>query len=494
MDLGADDTTQELRRLKEEARWRGGPQQISARRRSGRNTARERVVRLLDPDSFVELDVFVEGAVTGHGTVAGRAVYVFSEDGEIPRSALGEGFSKKIVKVMDLAVKNGAPLVGIYDHGGAWDWGTSDADGGPGAGEGPEGGPGRLGGYAGIFSRTVLASGVVPQIAAIMGPCSGAAAFSATLADVVIVVRGEGRIILGDPDMPGGAAGAGASVQDIGGARALCERSGAAHLAADDESECLDLIAAVLSYLPQNNLEEPPLSGSSDPTDRKEAELEVLASGAAGSWADMRPVVGQVVDDGELLELMPGWAKNLVVGFARLGGRAIGVVFNQPGHLDGRLDQDAAAKAARFVRLCDAFNLPLVTFVDTPGFLPGEESGEGRILREAAKLMYAYCEATVPKLCLVTHRAYAEGFEVMGSKSVGSDFAFAWPSAEIGPVAPKGALDRQDFASPYAAAVAGHVDDIIEPAETRPRLIAALEACASKRESRLPKKHGNIPL
>jgi propionyl-CoA/long-chain acyl-CoA carboxylase carboxyl transferase subunit len=488
--MGADDRTEELRRLKKEALQSGGPERIAARRKKGTGTARERVLRLLDPDSFVELDVFVEGVVTGHGKIAGRDVYVFSEDGQVPRGALGDEFAEKIVKVMDLATKNGAPLVGLYDSGATWGW----KGGGAGAAAGDSDGATGLGGYAGIFFRNVMASGVVPQISAIMGACGGATVYSPALTDLVIMVKGGSHAFLGDPRAAASGSDDELGLEEIGGARTHSEMSGFAQLAAEDEAECLDMIAELLSYLPQNNLEDTPLSSRNDPVDRRDEALESLALRDSSGPHDMRQVIAHVVDDGALVELMPRWATNLIVGFARLGGRAVGIVGNQPTHLDGRLDQDGAAKGARFVRFCDAFNLPLVTFVDTPGFLSGEGSGHGRTLREAAKLMYAFCEATVPKLTVVTHRAYGEGFEVMCSKQIGADFNFAWPSAEIAAVAPDSALDRQDITSPYEAAVSGHLDDIIEPVETRPRLIAALEACASKRDSRPAKKHGNIPL
>ena len=485
-----DDKTEELRQRKKEARQSGGPERIAARRRKGIGSARERVLRLLDPETFVELDVFVQGAVTGHGKVGGRDVYLFSLDGEVPQSALGEQFTRKIVKVIDLAITNGAPLVGIYDGGGTW--GREPGKEGAAAVGCKE--AASLGGDAGIFFRNVMASGLIPQISAIMGPCAGAAVYSSAMADFAVVVKGGGYLFLGDPEALKAGTDNEASLEEIGGARALSERSGVAHLAADDETECLGMIRELLSFLPQNNLEETPPSGSSDPTDRMDEALGSLAVFESGGPYDVRDMVKHVVDEGDFLEIMPGWAKNLVIGFARLGGRSVGIVANQAAHLEGRLDLDASVKGARFVRFCDAFNLPLVTFVDTPGFVPGEHQGHGRMVREAAKLMYAYCEATVPKLTVITHRAFAEGFEIMSSKHTRADFNFAWPSAQIGPGTPERALDHRDSASPYDAAAAGHLDDIIEPVTTRPRLVAALEACASKRESRPPKKHGNIPL
>jgi acetyl-CoA carboxylase carboxyltransferase component len=468
--MSGEDRTEELHQKKKAARQSGGPERIAARQRQGIGSARERVERLFDPDTFVELDVFVEGAVTGHGKVAGRDVYVFSQDGETPQSSLGEQFSRKLVKVMDLALANGAPMVGIYDSG---------------SGEQAS----SLGGYAGLFFRNVMASGVVPQIAAVVGPVAGAAAYSPALADLVVMVKGNSYLYLGDGTEAKGATGKGAGLEGFAGARALSEQSGVVHVAAADEGSCLESVRELLSYLPQNNLEDAPLSDATDPVDRMDQELESLAG--ADSAQDVREVIGRVADSGSFFELLPLWGKNLVIGFARLGGRSVGVVANQPTESGGRLDLDASAKGARFVRFCDAFNLPLVTFVDTPGFVFGEAQGQGRMLREAAKLMYAFSEATVPKLSLVIGRAFGEGFEIMCSKHLKADFCFAWPTARV--AAASGAGDA-GCDSPYEAAQAGHLDDIIEPATTRPRLVAALEACASKRESRPAKKHGNIPL
>jgi acetyl-CoA carboxylase carboxyltransferase component len=484
-----DDSTEELRRKKQEARQSGGPERVAARREEGVGTARERVQRLLDPDTFIELDVFVRGAVTGHGRIGGRDVYVFSQDGEISPDVLGEGYVRKIVKVMDLAAKNGAPLVGIYDSGRLF--GRSE---GRDADE-EDGEPiTSLGGQSQVFLRGALLSGVVPQVAAVMGSCVGAAVFSPALADLIVMLKGGGHLFLGEPRTLRNVTEEDTGLEQIGGARTLSETSGLVHIAADDEAECLDTVRELLSYLPQNNLEETPLTWTEDPVDRMDEELDSLGRFEAGDPPDVHEIITRVVDDGRFTEIMARWAKNLVTGFGCLAGRAVGVLANQPAHLEGRLDQDAAIKAARFVRLCDAFNLPVVTFVDTPGFVPGEEQGHGRLVREAAKLMYAYCEATVPKISVVTHRAYAEGYEVMGSKHTGSDFNFAWPAAQIAATASEGSLDHQDSASPYEAAQRGHLDDVIEPTVTRSRIIDALEACASKREDRLQRKHGNIPL
>jgi acetyl-CoA carboxylase carboxyltransferase component len=478
--MSADDSTERLRRMKMEALQSGGPERVAARRKRGTGTARERVLRLVDEGTFVELDVFVDGAVTGHGKVDGRDVYIFSQDGEVPQDSLDEAFAHKMVKVMELAMKNGAPLVGLYDCGRAHGAvGHSAAS---------------LGGYAELFFRNVMASGLVPQIAAIMGPCAGAAAYSPALMDFTIMVKGASHLHLGGAGASGSGEEAEMAFEELGGARTHGERSGVAQLVADDEAECLGMIRTLLSYLPQNNLEETPRAGRSDPPGGSEEQLESLVTFDSNEPYDMREVVSRVLDGGEFFELTAQWAPNLVIGFGRLGGRAVGVVGNQPAHLDGRLDIDASAKGARFVRFCDAFNLPLVTLVDTPGFVAGRAQEHGGALRAAAQLMYAFCEATVPKVTVITHRAYGEGFEVMCSKHIRADFNFAWPTGEIKAAAPAGALDRQDDASPYDAALRGHLDDVIEPAETRARLIAALEACASKREGRPPKKHGNIPL
>lgn len=486
--MSADDSLERLRRLKREARHSGGPEWIEARRRSGSVSARERVLLLLDAGTFVELDVFVRGAVTGHGRIGGRDVYIFSQDAEAASDTAGDDLAGKAVKVVDLAMKNGAPLVGLYDSGVAV--------------------AGPLGRCAELYFHKILASGLVPQIAAVMGPCTGSVALSPALADFVIMVKGASRVYLADPAVAdvgaggGGSGGAGpvgagkgpVAYEELGGARSHSEKSGLAHLAADDEGECLEMIGELLSYLPQNNLEEAPRSDVFDPADRMDAELDALAVCGPDDPCDVRDIVAHIVDEGRFFEVTSNWAQNLVTGFARLGGRPVGVVGNQSTCNDGRLNIDAATKAARFVRFCDGFNLPLVTFVDTPGFVAGKEQEHAGAVRAAAKLMYAYCEATVPKLTVVMRRAFGEGYEVMGSKQARADFNFAWPVAGIGRELPAGVLDRQDSASPYAAAVEGHIDDVIEPLETRPRLIAALEACASKREGRPPKKHGNIPL
>jgi propionyl-CoA carboxylase beta chain len=476
-----EERLERLRLLRQEAILGGGPEQAAARRKSGLLSARERVLGVLDPGTFVELDVLVDGVVTGHGKVNGRNVYLFSQNGDHADGYSRERFAQKTVKVVDLATKNGAPLIGIHDAGERWHH---------------EGALAALGAFADIFFRNVMASGVVPQIAAIMGQCGGAAAYSPALADFTLMVKGSSQLFLAGPDAARTVLGEQTTIEELGGGRTHSEKSGLAHLAADDENACLAAVRQLLSYLPQNNLEDVPRAACRDAADRRDEALEklMLAGGDDQAGYDMRDVIAAVVDDGRFLELQSGWAKNLVVGFARLNGRAIGVVGNQPATLDGRLDIDACAKGARFVRTCDAFNVPLLTFVDTPGFIPGKDQERAGLLRDATKLLYAFCEASVPKLTVVTGRAYGEAYEVMSSKHIRADFNLAWPSAEIAATATGSAVQRWEAHSPVTAAKRGYLDDVIEPADTRPRLVAALEACVSKREGRPPKKHGNIPL
>jgi acetyl-CoA carboxylase carboxyltransferase component len=465
--MSAEERTEKLRQKKRQARQSGGPEKIAARRRQGTMSARERVEFLLDPDTFVESDVFVGGVVTGHGMVAGRDVYVFAQDPQADGAVAGPQYLKKITKVMDLALSNGTPLVGIFDAPaqGAASGLAADSD---------------------LLNRAVLASGVVPYVAAVVGPVGGAACLLPTVADLVVMVKGAGRLALGTQTE-----GAGERSDSSGGARVLSERAGVVHLATDDEQSCLTAVRRLLSYLPQNNLDDAPLSDTVDPVDRMDDDLRSLADSAEAR--DVRQIIESALDRDSLLELLPEWGKGLVTGFARLGGRSVGVAANQPTEMDGAIDSDVAAKGARFVRLCDCFNLPLITIVDTPGVVEGGEDSQGRILRAVAQFAYAYAEATVPKLTLLVGRALGEGFQIMCPKGNGADFCCAWASAVVG---------SQSDAVPgvggsealYAAARAGHLDDIIEPVTSRPRLVAALEACIYKRESRPAKKHGNIPL
>jgi len=480
---------EQLRAMKRSALHDGGPEHIAARRKRGIKTARERVIELLDPGTFVEFDMFIAHAsgdmgrsvITGQGKIAGRDIYVSSQDCAVPGDLSPEILAQKIMKVLDLAIKNGVPIIEFIDSGGARTQEQAIT----------------LGSYAEVLFRNVMASGVVPQISALMGPCSSDMAFSPALADFTIMVKGTSRVYLSDPEVVKSVIGEEATDQELGGAMMHDTKSGLAHLAADDEAGCLQMIRRLLSFLPQNNLEEAPRVDRADPSDRSREELESIVPLDPSEPYDMRDVVIGVMDGRDFFEIMPHWAQNLIVGFAHLGGRSVGVVANQPSHLSGMLDIDASTKGARFVRFCDAFNIPLVTFEDIPGFVPGTVQERGGIVRHAAKLLYAFCEATVPKLTVITRKAYGEAYDVMCSRHVRADFIVAWPSATIAAMRPDRAVGREHletFASPYVAARRGHIDDIIEPRETRPRLIAALEACASKREGRPPKKHGNIPL
>jgi acetyl-CoA carboxylase carboxyltransferase component len=516
--MTSDENIELLRRMREEALQGGGPERIARQRAKGKKTARERVVELLDPDTFVELDMFVthlctdfgmeekkvlgDGVVTGYGKVEGRDVYVFSQDFTVFGGSLGEAFAEKITKVMDLAMKNGKPVIGLNDSGGAR----------------IQEGVVSLGGYAEIFFRNVMASGVVPQISAIMGPCAGGAVYSPAMTDFTIMVKGTSHMFITGPEVIKTVTDEEVTFEELGGAMSHNTRSGVAHLAAEDEDDCLDLIRRLLSYMPSNNLENPPVVDCADPVDRMDEELDTLIPSDPNKPYDMRDVVTHVVDDGDFFEIMPYWGGNLIIGFARLAGHAVGIVGNQPAVLAGTLDIDASTKGGRFVRFCDAFNIPLVTFVDVPGFLPGTSQEYGGIIRNGSKLLYAYCEATVPKLTVITRKAYGGAYDVMCSKHIRADFNLAWPSAEIAVMGPDGAVNiifrkeiaaaedkeakreelvtdyRRKFANPYIAASRGYIDDVIEPKETRPRLVNALEACAAKREGRPPKKHGNIPL
>jgi len=484
----------------------------------GKKTARERLLELLDAGTFVELDRLAahrcgdfgladktfpgDAVVTGYGKIAGRDVYVFSHDTAFLGGSLGETVAQKITKIMDLAVKNGAPIIGLNDSGGARIQEGVDS----------------LAGFGEIFFRNVMASGYVPQISAILGSAAGGAVYSPALTDFIIMVSGTSRMFVTGPEVVKTVTGEEVSFEDLGGATTHSTKSGVAHLAADDETHCFALIRTLLSYIPQNNLEEAPRVQCADPFDRMDPELDSIVPPDPNKPYHMRDVITRVVDDGEFFEIMPRWGQNLMVGFARLGGRSIGVVANQPSHLAGTLDVEASTKGGRFVRFCDAFNIPLVTFVDVPGFMPGTTQEHGGIIRNGAKLLYAYCEATVPKITVIVRKAYGGAYIVMNSKHLRADFNFAWPSAEIAVMGPDGAVNvifrkeianagdpearraelvkeyRDKFASPQVAAQRGYVDEVITPAQTRPALISALEACSSKREGRPPKKHGNIPL
>jgi len=516
--MALDERTEELRRRKTEAKLGGGRDRIEAQHAKGKLTARERLEILLDPGSFVETDAFVEhrttdfemdrrripgdGVVTGHGMIDGRTVFVFSQDFTVFGGSLGEMHANKIVKIMDTAMKVGAPIIGLNDSGGAR----------------IQEGVVSLGGYAEIFFRNVMASGVVPQISVIMGPCAGGAVYSPAMTDFTIMVKGTSYMFITGPEVIKAVTGEDVTFEELGGAMSHNERSGVAHFAAEDERSGLRLLRKLLSYLPSNNLEDPPLLAAADPADRRDAELATIVPSEPDKPYDMRDVILRVVDGGSWLEVQEHWARNIVVGFARLEGHPVGIVGNQPKVLAGTLDINSSTKAARFVRFCDCFNIPLLTFVDVPGFLPGTAQEYGGIIRNGAKLLFAYSEATVPKVTVITRKAYGGAYDVMCSKHIRGDFNFAWPSAELAVMGPEGAVQiifrkeieatkepaareaelvreyREKFANPYVAARMGYLDDIIEPPDTRPRVINAFHILRSKRETRPAKKHGNIPL
>jgi propionyl-CoA carboxylase beta chain len=504
--------------MRTEALLGGGPVRIERQHAWGKLTARERLDLLLDPGSFVELDAFVthrstefglaeqrflgDGVVTGHGTIEGRVAFVFSQDFTVFGGSLSESYAEKICKVMDLAMKVGAPVIGLNDSGGAR----------------IQEGVVSLGGYADIFLRNVLASGVVPQISVILGPCAGGAVYSPAMTDFTVMVERTSYMFVTGPNVVKAVTHEEVDSEALGGATVHTTRSGVAHLAAHDEAEALDAVRRILGHLPQNNLELPAIIPTSDPIDRMDPTLDDIVPDDPHRPYDMHDVISRVFDDAEFLEIQPGWAQNLITGFARLNGRSVGVVAQQPAVLAGALDIDASVKGARFVRTCDCFNVPLVTLVDVPGFMPGVGQEHGGIIRHGAKLLYAYCEATVPKLTVITRKAYGGAYDVMSSKHVRGDMNLAWPTAEIAVMGAEGAVniifkdaiakaddptaERQrlvaayeaEFANPYIAAARGYVDDVIRPRETRPRLIRALEVLADKRDSNPRKKHGNIPL
>jgi len=516
-----DSTEAKLRRLQElrdEARHAGSAQAVERQHSQGKLLARERAEKLLDPGSFFELDRYVrhreaefgmrekrpygDAVVTGYGTIFGRKVFVFSQDFTVFGGSLSEVFAEKICKVMDLAAKLGCPIIGINDSGGAR----------------IQEGVVSLAGYAEIFWRNVQCSGVIPQISLIMGPCAGGAVYSPAMTDFVLMVEGSSYMFITGPDVVKTVTGEEVSFEELGGAATHAAKSGVAQFISPDEEACLEDARYLLSFLPQNNVDPAPYAEPSDPASREDAELDTLIPDDPAKPYDMKDVVRRVVDDGEFLEVSERWAENLICGFARLNGHVIGIVGNQPRALAGVLDIDSSVKAARFVRTCDAFNIPLVTFVDVPGFLPGTAQEWGGIIRHGAKLLYAYAEATVPKLAVITRKAYGGAYDVMSSKHIRSDFNFAWPTAEVAVMGPDGAVNivfrkeleesadsearraeliedyRERFANPYVAAERGYVDDVIEPRRTRPVLADALETTLTKRERRPPRKHGNIPL
>jgi propionyl-CoA carboxylase beta chain len=509
---------EQLQELRRQSEMGGGAERIEAQHERGKLSARERLDLLLDDGSFVELDRFVthratgfgieeqkflgDGVVTGYGTIHGRHVYVFSQDFTVFGGSLSEAHAEKICKVMDLALKNGAPVIGLNDSGGAR----------------IQEGVASLGGYADIFLRNTLASGVIPQISAILGPCAGGAVYSPAITDFIYMVQGTSYMFVTGPNVVKTVTHEDVTMEDLGGASTHAGTSGVAHFACDSEVDCLNRIRQLFDYIPQNNQEDPPRRHTDDPADRADEELLDIVPDNPNKPYDILEVIRRVVDEGEFYEVQADYAGNIVVGFAHLGGHSVGIVANQPAVLAGVLDIDASLKAARFVRFCDAFNIPLLTFEDVPGFLPGVGQEHGGIIKHGAKLLYAYCEATVPKVTVITRKAYGGAYDVMSSKHIRGDLNFAWPTGEIAVMGPKGAVEilyrkdiaaaengdevaaerqeeyRQRFANPYIAAARGYVDDVIDPRETRARLISAFDLLQNKRDENPPKKHGNIPL
>ncbi len=516
--MSVDSKIEKLNQMREQARMGGGQARIDKQHAKGKLTARERLEKLLDPGTFREIDAFVthratsfgldekkflgDSVVTGWGTVGGRQVYVFAQDFTVIGGSLSEVHAEKICKVMDLAMKNGAPVIGLDDSGGAR----------------IQEGVTSLAGYGYIFLRNVMASGVVPQISVILGPCAGGAVYSPAITDFIFMVRDTSHMFITGPDVVKAVTREEVSFEELGGAMTHNSKSGVAHFAAQDEEHCLGLVRQLLTYIPQNNLEDPPFFPTADPEDRLDEELQAIVPDSPNKPYDMKDIIQRVVDDGHFFEVHEHFAQNIIVGFARFGGFSAGIVANQPMVLAGALDIDASSKAARFVRFCDAFNVPLVTFTDVPGYMPGVDQEHGGIIRNGAKLIWAFAEATVPKVTVITRKAYGGAYIVMSSKHLRGDVNYAWPTAEIAVMGPEGAVNvvfrkevaeaedpearRQElvqeyceeFANPYVAAARGYIDDVIEPAETRPRIIEVLKMLQNKRDTNPPKKHGNIPL
>ncbi|MEE8251754.1 MAG: acyl-CoA carboxylase subunit beta [Gemmatimonadales bacterium] len=512
------DPRERLLDLREESLQGGGAERVEQQRQKGKLTARERLEILLDQGTFVELGKFVthhstgfgledkrilgDGVVTGYGKVDGRLVYVFAQDFTVFGGSLAEAHAGKICKIMDLAVQNGAPVIGLNDSGGAR----------------IQEGVVSLGGYADIFLRNTLASGVVPQISAVLGPCAGGAVYSPAITDFTFMVRGISYMFVTGPDVVRTVTHEEVTTEDLGGADVHGSVSGVAQFVADSEAEALMDVRRLLGFLPSNNLDSPPRRDTEDPPERRDEALDEIVPEDPSKPYDMLDVITRVVDDGEMLEVHRDFATNIIVGFARLNGMSVGIIANQPAVLAGVLDINASLKGARFIRFCDAFNVPLITFEDVPGFLPGTDQEHGGIIKHGAKLLYAYCEATVPKLTVITRKAYGGAYDVMSSKHIRGDFNVGWPTAEIAVMGPRGAVQilyrrelaeagdpdamlaerekeyRERFAHPYAAAERGYLDDVILPHDTRPSLISALESLMSKRQTVPPKKHGNIPL
>jgi propionyl-CoA carboxylase beta subunit len=516
--MSIEDKIKKLEELRAQALLGGGTERIERQHAAGKLSARERLELLFDPGTFVEIDKFVlhrctdfgmadkrvlgDGVVTGYGKVEGRQVFVFSQDFTVFGGSLGGAFAEKVCKIMDLAAKAGAPMVGLND----------------GAGARIQEGVVGLGGYGDVFLRNVLSSGVIPQISAIMGPCAGGAVYSPAMTDFIVMVKQTSNMMITGPDVIRTVTHEEVSAEELGGAQTHSSRSGVSDFAASSEEECIQIIRNLISYIPQNNLEDPPFLPSEDPADRMEPALRTLVPDNPNKPYDIKELLKLVVDEGRFFEVAPLYARNLVVGFARFGGRSVGIVANQPSVLAGVLDIESSKKGARFVRFCDAFNIPIVTFVDVPGFLPGVAQEHGGIIKHGAKLLYAFCEATVPRVTIITRKAYGGAYVVMSSKHTRADVSLAYPTAELAVMGPDGAVNivfrnelraaadpvekrkeleqeyRESFANPYKAAELGYIDDVIMPEETRPRIIQSLEMLQGKRDANPPKKHGNIPL
>ncbi len=519
--MAFEEKIKELMSKREQAKLGGGEKRIDAQHQKGKYTARERIEMLLDEGSFEEFDMFVthrshefglekqsylsDGVITGYGTIDGRLVYVFSQDFTVFGGSLSEMYAEKICKVMDKAMKMGAPIIGINDSGGAR----------------IQEGVKSLGGYAEIFQRNIEASGVVPQISAIFGPCAGGAVYSPALTDFTIMSKGTSYMFVTGPKVVKTVTGEVVSTEDLGGAQIHASKSGVTHFVAEDEDEGILLIKKILSYLPQNNMEETPVSVCDDPIDRLDDMLNEIIPENPNKPYDVKEVIQSIADDNEFLEVQRNYAPNIVIGFAKFNGQSAGIVANQPSYLAGVLDINASRKAARFVRFCDAFNIPIVTLVDVPGFLPGTAQEYGGIILHGAKLLFAFGEATVPKVTVILRKAYGGAYDVMSSKHLRGDINYAWPMAEIAVMGPKGAIEvlhakelktiedpeerkkflaekeneyKEKFANPYIAAKYGYIDDVIEPRNTRFRIIRALQMLATKKDSNPPKKHSNIPL
>src|SRR5215203_123466 len=508
----------QLEELRDAAIHHASEAAVSKQHAKGKYTARERIEKLLDPGSFQELDTYVrhrtaefemqknrpwgDAVVTGHGTIDGRRMAVFSQDFTVFGGSLGEVMAEKMCKIMDLAAKIGCPVIGINDSGGAR----------------IQEGVVSLGAYGDVFLRNVRCSGVIPQISLVMGPCAGGAVYSPAITDFIFMVKETSHMFITGPDVIKTVSGEEVEFEELGGAMTHNTKSGVAHFASEDEEACLEDARYLMSFLPKNNLEQPPRMDSGDPIDRMEEALDTVVPDSPNKPYDMRDVVSLIVDDGEFFEVQEHFARNIIVGFSRMNGRPVGVVGNQPSQLAGVLDISASEKAARFVRFCDAFNIPILTMMDVPGFLPGTSQEWGGIIRHGAKLLYAFTEAKVPKLTVITRKAYGGAYDVMNSKHMLADFVFAWPTAEVAVMGPEGAVNiihrrdiqssptpdqRRDkligdykarFANPYSAAERGYIDDVIIPHETRPKLIRALQTLNTKRVQTPKRKHGNIPL